>query len=126
MWTDKHIGKRGHSLMSKEAAAMIPPIGTYASKSSEEMKGIEPHAKLFTPMSNWTWYILEMDHETGECYGLVDGLEMESGYFDLTELSEVTLLDGLLMGVERDLYWTPETLGSIRKARDLWPVVRQR
>ena len=125
MWTDKHAGKRGHSLMSNEVAAKIPPIGTYASKTREQMNEVKPHAKLFTPMSNWTWYILEMDRETGDCYGLVDGYEMESGYFDLTELSEVTMLNGLLIGVERDLYWTPETLGNIRKERDLGTVTRR-
>ena len=80
MWTDGHIGRCGHSLMSKDAAAGISPIGTYASKTGEEMKEIKPRVRLFTPTSNWTWYVLEMDQDTGECYGLVDGLEMESGY----------------------------------------------
>ena len=39
------------------------------------------------------------------------------GLFDLTELSEATVFGGTLMGVERDLYWTPETLRNIRQAR---------
>ena len=35
------------------------------------------------------------------------------GYFDLTELSEVTVL-GRVPAVERDLYWEPQTLGEIK------------
>ena len=33
-----------------------------------------------------------MDRETGQCFGLVEGLETELGYFDLTELAETTVL----------------------------------
>ena len=29
--------------------------------------------KLFSPYSNWTWYIVELDPETGTCFGLVKG-----------------------------------------------------
>ena len=39
---------------------------------------------------------------------------MELGYFDLTELSEVTVFGGV-PAVERDLYWEPQTLGEIRR-----------
>ena len=71
-------------------------------------------AKLFSPYSNWTWYVTEMDPVTGTCFGLVEGFETELGYFDLTELSEVTVLGGV-PAVERDLYWEPQTLGEIKK-----------
>ena len=46
--------------------------------------------------------------------GLVEGFETELGYFDLTELSEVTVF-GRVPAVERDLYWAPQTLGEIRR-----------
>ena len=36
------------------------------------------------------------------------------GYFDLTELAEVTVF-GKVPAVERDLYWKPQTLGEIRR-----------
>ena len=38
---------------------------------------------------------------------------MELGYFDLTELSEVTVFGGV-PAVERDLYWEPMTIGEIK------------
>ena len=38
---------------------------------------------------------------------------MELGYFDLTELAEVTVFGGV-PAMERDLYWAPMTLGEIR------------
>ena len=54
------------------------------------------------------------DAETGTCFGLVEGFETELGYFDLTELAEVTVF-GSVPAVERDLYWEPQTLGEIRR-----------
>ena len=54
-----------------------------------------------------------MDAETGQCFGLVEGLERELGYFDLTELAETTVLGGV-PAVERDLYWQAKTLGEIK------------
>ena len=72
-------------------------------------------AKLFSPYSNWTWYVTEMDPVTGTCFGLVEGFETELGYFDLTELSEVTVLGGV-PAVERDLYWEPHDPGRDQEA----------
>ena len=39
---------------------------------------------------------------------------MELGYFDLTEMSEATVLGGV-PAIERDLYWKPTTLGEIKR-----------
>ena len=110
-WTDKHSGKRRHALMTKELAKTIPPL--YANEDTSEDE-VVVRAKLFTPFSNWTWYITEWDAEEGLCFGLVDGLATEVGYFDLTELSEVTLFRGL-PAVERDLDWRPQTLAEVRE-----------
>ena len=57
--------------------------------------------KWFTPDANWTWYVMEYDPKTGECFGLVDGLEKEFGYFTLNQVQEVRGKFGL--SVERDL-----------------------
>ena len=57
--------------------------------------------KWFTPDANWTWYVMEYDTKTGECFGLVDGLEKEFGYFTLNQVQEVRGKFGL--PVERDL-----------------------
>ena len=51
---------------------------------------------------------------TGTCFGLVDGLEREIGYFDLTELADTTVFGGV-PAVERDLHWQPRTIGEIKR-----------
>ena len=111
LWQDIHGGKRGHQLMTKQLADTIPALGANANVA--DCDDVLAPAKLFSPYSNWTWYITEMDPETGQCFGLVEGFECELGYFDLTELSETTIFGGL-PAVERDLYWEPKALGQIK------------
>ena len=70
--------------------------------------------KLFTPDRNWTWYIIELsksDHST--CYGYVQGLESELGYFSLEEIASVR--GALNLPVERDIYFKPTLLSKIMK-----------
>ena len=112
LWQDHHAGKRGHQLMTEKLADTIPAI--YANEKVSDYDAVLAHAKLFSPYSNWTWYITEMDAETGQCFGLVEGFEKEIGYFDLTELAETTVFGGV-PAVERDLYWEPRTLGEIKR-----------
>ena len=112
MWEDRHSGKRGHQLMTDKVAETIPAL--YANENAADYDTVLAHAKLFSPYSNWTWYITEMDPATGTCFGLVDGLEKEIGYFDLTELAETTVFGGV-PAVERDLYWEPRTIGEIKR-----------
>ena len=76
--------------------------------------GVIARTKLFSPYTGWRWYITEWAAETGLCFGLVQGYEVELGYFDLTELAESTVL-GNVPAVERDLYWEPKTIGEIRR-----------
>ena len=111
MWQDQHSGRRGHQLMTEKLADTIPALG--ANSNVADCDDILAPAKLFSPYSNWTWYITELDHETGQCFGLVEGFERELGYFDLTELAETTVFGGV-PAVERDLYWQPKTLGEIK------------
>ena len=111
-WQDCHSGKRGHQLMTERLADTIPAIG--ATENVADYDDVLARAKLFSPYSNWTWYITEWDAGTGQCFGLVEGLETELGYFDLTELAETTVLGGV-PAVERDLYWQPRTLGEIKR-----------
>ena len=111
LWQDQHSGKRGHQLMTEKLADTIPAIG--ATENARDYDDVLARAKLFSPYSNWTWYITELDRETGQCFGLVEGLETELGYFNLTELAETTVLGGV-PAVERDLYWQPITLGEIK------------
>ena len=70
--------------------------------------------KLFTPDSNWTWYIIEYSQDDKDtCYGYVQGLEDELGYFSLKEIKSIRGSLGLL--VERDLLFEPTLLSIIRK-----------
>jgi len=71
-------------------------------------------AKFFTPDSQWTWYATEYDAESREFFGLVDGFEVELGYFSLDEMEAVTSPRGLSM--ERDLHWKEVTLSEVRAA----------
>ena len=112
MWQDKHSENRGHKLMTKELGDTIPAL--YANEKVKDYDSVLAPAKLFSPYSNWTWYITEWNAETGECFGLVEGVETELGYFSLDELAEVTVF-GTVPAVERDLYWKPTTLGEIRR-----------
>ena len=112
MWQDNHSGPRRHKLMTKELADTIPPL--YANDGADDPNAVLARVKLFSPYNGWRWYITEWEAETGLCFGLVEGFEVELGYFDLTELSEVTVFGGV-PAVERDLYWAPQTLGEIKR-----------
>ena len=112
MWQDKYSEHRGHKLMTKELGDTIPAL--YANESVSDYDGVVAVAKLFSPYNGWRWFITEWEAETGTCFGLVQGFETELGYFELTELAEVTVLGGV-PAVERDLYWKPMTLGEIRR-----------
>ncbi len=48
--------------------------------------------KFFDSLGSWTWYVLEAEkQEDGDYlfFGLVDGFELELGYFTLSELLSV-------------------------------------
>ena len=109
--------------------------------ANEEI-GLEALAqvKFFTPSSNWTWYaseasaamrdgtyksLTEVDPNDPEIedvifFGLVDGFELELGYFSLSELEGVG--GGLTLPIERDRHFTPMTLKALqdkhRKGRE--------
>ena len=111
MWQDRHSGKRGHQLMTEKLAETIPAL--YVNENVANYDTVLARAKLFSPYSQWAWYITEMNAATGTCFGLVYGLDTELGYFDLTELAETTVFGGV-PAVERDLYWEPKTIGDIK------------
>jgi len=72
------------------------------------------HVKLFTPDSNWTWYIIEYSKaDKNTCYGYVQGLESELGYFTIEELE--SLRGSLGLSVERDLSFEPTRFSTIKK-----------
>lgn len=97
---------RGHELLPAEIRAQLPKL------YENEEYGLDAKAmvKFFTPDSNWTWYASEFDGED-ILFGLVSGLEVELGYFSLSELESVRGPLGL--PIERDLYYAPQTLKNL-------------
>jgi len=94
-------------LLTKEIVAKLPEL--YATEDVElEDKLIL--AKLFTPWSTWTWYVIEYDGED-RCFGFVKGHEAEFGYFSIKELSEIEGPYGLK--VERDRHFMPTEVGDM-------------
>lgn len=99
-------------LRKLEAQDPYGPTGAGRELTQEEEQVV---CKFFTPDANWTWYAVSAsrDPETGnvQFFGLVDGLELELGYFWLSELESVRGKFGL--PVERDLHWEPQSLFSL-------------
>ncbi len=81
---------------------------------SRENLGLQALAKVkyFTPDSNWTWYGSEFDGND-LFFGLVNGFELELGYFSLQELQKTCGPMGL--PIERDLFFEPTTLQELMK-----------
>ena len=76
------------------------------------------YIKLFTPDSNWAWYIIEFSKADAQtCYGYVQGLESELGYFTLEELEEVHGPLGL--AIERDMSFEPITFSKVKELEDV-------
>ncbi len=97
------------TLIPKEILATLPDL-----HETEEMNDPLCQIKLFTPDSNWTWYIIEYSQDDKDtCYGYVQGLEDELGYFSLKEIKSIRGSLGLL--VERDLLFEPTLLSTIMK-----------
>jgi hypothetical protein len=93
-------------LLTKAIATKVPAL--YA-QDGMGMAAIA-YAKFFTPWANWTWYLTEMDPATGQCFGLVIGLERELGYFNLNDLEATRGPAGLR--IERDIHFDPTPLNQ--------------
>lgn len=81
----------------------------------ETEESLDPicYIKLFTPDSNWTWYITEISQQDHNiCFGYVIGLESELGYFSLDEIE--SLRGSLGLYVERDISFKPTPLSQIK------------
>jgi len=103
------------NLLDEESCEKLPP------RYSNEEQGLDAVAKIkfFTLDSSWTWYFSEFDGKD-ILFGLVNGLELELGYFSLKELKEVKGPMGL--PIERDIHYEPKTLKELmewhRKERE--------
>src|SRR4051794_5095363 len=93
-------------LLTPELRSKLPPLYV-----TENAKDPMVWVKFFYPDSSWTWYGIEFDG-TDTFFGLVDGFEVELGYFSLTELLNTRGKLGL--PIERDLYFSPCRLSELR------------
>ena len=79
-------------LLTKALEKKLPALHSATNKA---------YVKWFTPWTYWTWYVMEYDPETGDCFGYVEGHEKEMGNFNKKEIEELNGPFGLK--VERDL-----------------------
>ena len=95
-------------LLSEQQIQSIPNL-----YETENQKDPIVYVKLFLPSSNWTWYIIEINKEDNNtCYGFVDGLEKELGYFTLSELENLKGMFGIK--VELDISFKPTKLSKMK------------
>jgi len=99
-------------LLTQEIIKALPALYATDGQGNEAVIWV----KFFCPWNNWTWYATEGEPQDGAEYmffGLVDGHELELGYFTLAELKSSTGPGGLK--IERDLHFTPCTVGEVRQ-----------
>ncbi len=99
------------NLMPSTLAAKLPLIDS-TENEPEDKKLVLAH--YFS--ASWDWYATEYDPVDRVFFGLVDGFELEYGYFSLAELESVKP-KGFRMGIELDLYWDPKPVAQIHAER---------
>ena len=97
-------------LITEELRKALPTL-----YSQENKKDPMVVCKFFLPMTKWTWYATEFDGKD-TFFGFVSGEYPELGYFSLSELENLEGLYGI--GVERDMYFEPTRLSTIRSERE--------
>jgi len=89
-------------LITTELEETIPML--YATEDIK-LEDKRVYAKLFTPDTDWTWYIMELSIEERICFAMTQNDScMEIGYTSIDELESIKGPLGL--GVERDLGFT--------------------
>jgi DUF2958 family protein len=113
--------------LTKELEKALPAL--YSQENTPDPLVV---CKFFTPDAGWTWFAIEgspvdedgfydTDKEKVDFvfFGLVSGLDVELGYFSLSELKSIRGKFGL--PVERDLYFQPTRLSEVKKLyRSIW------
>ena len=99
-------------LMTQEIIDKMPKL-----RETEHEEDPIAHVKFFHALSNYTVYMTEYDPNQKLGFGLVVGSSVELGYISLEEL-EAVIVGGLK--IERDLWYKPEYLSTIR-AREQQP-----
>ncbi|MCC7572220.1 MAG: DUF2958 domain-containing protein [Candidatus Methanofastidiosum sp.] len=104
------FSKNAYILIPVEMEEYIPPIAEVSFLPAEKMM---LWVKLFSPVSNWTWYVAAYDPENRVAFGYVEGFENEWGDFSIEELETTSLAFGLK--IERDLLFTPKLFSKLKE-----------
>ena len=99
-------------LLPSELRQSLPPLG-----SGDGDENALALVRFYAVDTDWTWYVSEFDgHDT--FFGVVDGFEVEYGYFTLSELSDYRGVWGA--PILRDPAFVPKRLAEIcRELRQL-------
>lgn len=81
-------------LMDKQLEKQLPPLYATDGKPTKII-----YARYYHPELQWEWFAFEYSPLQRLFFGIVDGDEMELGYFSLDELEAC--------GVERDFSYEP-------------------
>lgn len=106
----------GRSFAPKSVLERIPAI--YSTEPSEFNDKVLA-AKWFCPYSTMRWYAVELDAETGQCFGYVEAAGgSEWGYFWLQEMADarVERFGYELPAIERDVHFEPITFCQLKGA----------
>jgi len=102
-------------LMTKAIEKQLPAL--YATDKIP-LKDKKVIVKFFCPTSNWTWYAFEYNPADKMFYGIVDGHELEQGYFSLREFEDLNVqfyAGRSRVWIERDYYFGTPIVGEIRE-----------
>lgn len=105
------LERRGHVFYGEELKTIPALYETEDVESSEKII----HAKFFGGPA--TWYIAELNPETGVAFGFCNlghDEDAEWGYVSLLELESLSAHGGLLI-IERDLDFTPTRFADIQR-----------
>lgn len=112
---------KANNLYTKTAFARVPALYANENKGDEAIA----YVKIVCPLNGWRWFVTEYDPETGRAFGLVQGNDIELGYF----MVNGTLDDDALQAhndnwrqmkyrfppFERDLHFKPQSLADIKR-----------
>lgn len=101
-------------LITKEIENKLPKLYSTENVPIQDKKVA---VKFFTPDGNWTWYAVEGEKRDDDIlfFGLVDGFELEWGYFTLNDIKVIR--GGLNLPVERDMYFGNPLIKDISALR---------
>lgn len=109
---------RKHVLLPKDIEKKLP---SFEEDENVPFRQKVVYLKFFSPYNAWRWYVTSYDPKTKIFFGLVRGWEDEWGYFSLEELESVTINVGKhkIPAIERDLWFTPKTVGDLAKEGEI-------